>query len=235
MSEERMMEHARPEFVQAKQDLQTHTAREAVIKFYARHEARLSAAIQAAPQALACDNGCSHCCQQFDVVALPVEVFEIHAYVFRHFKPEQLRSTIQRVTSYVAKHKGVSEEARMAMREACPFLVDNSCSVYAVRPSVCRNYHATDKSNCEKALREPLTTMPTYIDDVFFTAMGSSAGFRNAVAEQGLDTKEYRLSEAFLEALQNPQCAKRFKSGKNAFVKASHNRFNESAEASRAA
>ncbi|CAH0351925.1 YkgJ family cysteine cluster protein [Aquabacterium sp. CECT 9606] len=237
MSEERMLEHARPEFAQAWQDLQSNTVREAVVRFYARHDARVNTAIQAAPQALACDKGCSHCCRQFDVVALPVEVFEIHAHVFRHFKPDQLRDTIQRVIKYVAKRKGVSEETRLSLRDACPFLVDNSCSIYPVRPSVCRNYHATDKTNCEKSLNEPLSTWPTtYIDDVFFTAMGSSAGFRNAVAEMGLDTKEYHLSAAFLETVQNPNCVKRFKSGKNAFVKATHTQFNQSSGgASRAA
>lgn len=236
MSDERMLKHALPEFAQARQDLQTHTVREAVIRFYARHDARMNTAIQAATQPLACDKGCSHCCRQFDVVALPVEVFEIHAHVFRHFKPEQLRRTIQRVTSYVAKRKGVSPETRLAMREACPFLEEDSCSIYPVRPSVCRNYHATDQSNCEKSLNAPFSAWPTtYIDEVFYTAMGSSAGFRNAVAEQGLDTKEYHLSAAFLETVQNPQCVKRFKSGKNAFVKATYAQFNQADKASRAA
>ena len=66
--------------------------------------------------------------------------------------------------------------------------------------------------------------------------MGSSAGFRNTIAEQGLDTKEYHLSAAFLETGQNPNCVKRFKSGKNAFVKATHTQFNQSSGgASRAA
>lgn len=236
MSEERMLEHARPEFAQARQDLQAHTPREAVVKFYARHDARLSAAIEASPQPLACDNGCSHCCKHFDVVALPVEVFEIHAYVFRHFKADQLRETIQRVSSYAARRKGISEETRLSLREPCPFLVNDSCSIYPVRPSVCRNYHATNKENCEKSVSEPFSTWPTsYVDEVFFTAMGSSAGFRNAVTEQGLDTRQYHLSAAFLETVQNPNCAKRFKSGKHAFVKASYTQFSESDKASRAA
>lgn len=84
----------------------------------------MDAAIHASPQALVCDKGCSNCRRQFDVVALPVEVFEIHAHVLRHFKPDALRSTIQRVSGYVAKRKGVSEETRLSLREACPFLVD---------------------------------------------------------------------------------------------------------------
>lgn len=221
MSEERMLAIAKPEFAQASQDLQKLGAREAVVNFYARHEARLKTATDAAPQSLACEVGCSFCCRQYEVVAQPVEVLEIHAHVTRHFKPDQLKGLIQRVTQNVATRKAATEQERLTLRPVCPFLVDHSCSIYAVRPSVCRNYHATDQDNCRKSFEDPFSTWPTtYVDEVFVTAMGSSAGFKNAVTSLGLDTRDYHLSAAFLEAMRDPACAKRFKAGKRVFLKA---------------
>ncbi|MGH6648711.1 YkgJ family cysteine cluster protein [Aquabacterium sp.] len=227
MSEERMLEHARPEFAKASEDLQKLGTREAVVNFYARHEARLGTAMAASTQTVACEAGCSFCCRQFEVVAQPVEVLEIHAHVSRHFKPDQLRGVIQRATQNVAARKAATEQERLTLRPTCPFLVDHSCSIYAVRPSVCRNYHATDKDNCQKSFDDPFSTWPTsYVEELFDTAMGSSAGFKNAVTALGLDTRDYHLSAAFLEAMRDPACAKRFKSGKKAFLKATAPGFN---------
>ena len=230
MSEERMLEHARPELAEAREDLQKFTMRESVVRFYARHEARLHNAVQASPQALACEVGCSYCCRQFEVVAHPFEVFEVQAYVSRHFTAAQLRATIERATHNVNQRKAATEEARLTLRPTCPFLVDHSCSVYAARPSVCRNYHSTDKDNCQKSFEDPFSTWPNiYADEVFHTAMGSAAGFKKAVEELGLDTRTYHLSSAFLEAMRSPDSAKRFKSGKRAFLKATTSNFEDGA------
>ncbi|RZI82994.1 MAG: YkgJ family cysteine cluster protein [Rubrivivax sp.] len=222
MSDERFLQHARPETAQASQELQKMPVREALVRFYARHDARIEAAVNAASEKLGCESGCGYCCSHFEVEARPFEVFEIQAHVLKHFKPEQLRATIGRAAKNVEERKAATETERLTLRQTCPFLVDNACSVYSVRPSVCRNYHATDREKCKKHFEDPTSTWPTsYIDDVFFRANGSSIGFKNAVKALGLDTKGYYLSGAFLEAVRNPDCAKRFKAGKKAFLKAS--------------
>ncbi len=229
MSDERMLKHAVPEFASAREDLKKLTMREAVVRFYARHDERIQDAIDASPQKLGCEDGCSFCCRQFDVVVHPFEVFEIHAHVARHFKPDQLRGVIDRATRVVEARKKATEEERLTLKPTCPFLINNSCSIYASRPSACRNYHATDRDNCKQSMEAPFSTWPTtYIDDVFCTAMGSSAGFKNAVDELGLDTRGYHLSSAFLEAMRSPDCAKRFKAGKRAFLKATSSEFESS-------
>lgn len=220
-TEEQVRKYAEPEYVQASAELQKLTVHEAVVRFYRRHDALMHQAVEEAPKRLACEDGCSFCCKQFEVVAPPVEVLEIHAYVLRQFKPDKLRSTIQRAQHNVEARKAASEMERLTLRPVCPFLIDNSCSIYPVRPSVCRNYHATDKGNCQKSFEDPFSTWPTsYVDEIFFPVMGSASGFKNAVGALGFDTKDYHLSSAFLEAVRSPDCAKRFRSGKRVFLKA---------------
>jgi len=221
VSDERLLKYARPETAQASEELKRLPMREAVMRFYARHDARISEAVAASSETLGCQAGCGYCCSQFEVEARPFEVFEIQAYVAKHFKPEQLRATIGRASANVEERKKATEHELLTLRQVCPFLVDGSCSIYEARPAVCRNYHATDRDNCIKHFNDPSSAWPTtYIDDVFFKANGSSIGFKNAVMAMGLDSRGYLLSAAFLEATRSPDCMKRFKAGKRAFLKA---------------
>jgi Fe-S-cluster containining protein len=220
VSDERLLKYARPESAQASQDLQTLSVKESLVRFYARHDARIDEAVAASSETLGCRVGCGYCCSHFEVEARAFEVFAIQAHVLKHFKPEQLRATIERATKNVAARKAATEEERLTLKLVCPFLVDSSCSIYSVRPSVCRNYHATDRDKCIKHFEDPTSTWPTsYIDDVFFKANGSSIGFKNAIKVLGLDTRGYNLGAAFLEAIRNPTSIKRFKSGKRTFPK----------------
>lgn len=214
-----MLEVARPEFAQAREDIQKHSPREALVRFYVRHDDRLTAAVNASAEKLACADGCAYCCH-FDVEARAFEVLEIARHVARTFSPMQLKQTIERAAKNAAERKATPEEERAALKQACPFLVNNSCSIYEVRPAVCRNYHATDGDNCKAYFDDPTGRLPnTYIDDVFDVANGSSQGFRNAIESVGLDSHSYNLAAAFVEAMKNPAIAKRFSAGKKAFNK----------------
>jgi len=193
--------------------------REAVIHFYSRHEARFSAAVSSASDKLACMDGCAYCCH-FEVEARPFEVLEIASYVSKKFSPTQLKQTIERASQNATVWRKASDSERAQLKPPCPFLVNNSCSIYPVRPAVCRNYHATDGANCKAYFENPEGLSPnTYISDLFNVAHGSAQGFKNAVESLGLDTRGYNLASAFLEAMTNPAIAKRFSSGKKTFLK----------------
>lgn len=214
-----MLEVARPEFAQAREEIQKLSPREALVRFYVRHDDRISAAVGAATEKLACADGCAYCCH-FDVEARPFEVLEIARHVAKHFPPLQIKQTIERAAKNAAERKATPEEARATLKQACPFLVNNSCSIYVVRPAVCRNYHATDGDNCKAYFDDPAGRLPnTYVDDVFDVANGSSQGFRNAIESVGLDSQSYNLAAAFVEAMKNPAIAKRFSTGKKTFTK----------------
>lgn len=193
--------------------------REAVVRFYSRHDVRINTAMAEASETLACMDGCAYCCH-FEVEARAFEVLEIVAYVSKKFSPVQLKQTIERANQNATVWRKASERERELLKPPCPFLVNNSCSIYPVRPAVCRNYHATDGANCKAYYEDPTGLSPnSYISEVFNVAHGSSQGFKNAIESIGLDTNGYNLSSAFLEAMTNPAIAKRFSSGKKTFLK----------------
>jgi len=72
-----------------------------------------------------CKKGCSHCCHQ-PVAITPQEAALIGDYIGR--KPSKPR------------HQKYDRESR----DPCPFLKDNACSIYKVRPIACRTFFTYD-------------------------------------------------------------------------------------------
>lgn len=214
-------QHAEAEFVTAKADLQRSPATQAVIKFYARQDAAIRAATAAAPAAPACKADCAYCCY-YKVEARAAEVLAIKNFVVSRFQPERLRAAIEQAERNVAEAKGLSHSEHLAVNQRCPFLMENRCSVYEVRPSKCRSFHAADVEGCKASYEEPtnLTIPNSYIEEIFNAANGAAEGFYAAVEASGIDSTVYDLNSAFLEAMQNAAVPKRLNSGKRAFLKA---------------
>jgi Fe-S-cluster containining protein len=209
------------EFEVAFADLKRSSAQEAVIRFYARHDVKLEAAAGAASTKPACGSGCWYCCY-YKVVAKPVEVFAIVDFVRRKYSPTELERALGEAHSNVAQVQEMTHAQHLATNQKCPFLVEDKCSIYTVRPSKCRNFHATDMERCRESFERPtdLAIPNSYVPEIQTTGSASSEGFEYAVALQGLDSRPYDLNAAFLEAIENPKCIKRFRAGKKAFLNA---------------
>jgi Fe-S-cluster containining protein len=105
----------------------------------------------------ACCKGCNFCCH-LPVEATVPEVLVIAEQLKRTFQPsgvEDLRKRMDEYQASVARHpsgKGLA---------LCPLNVDGACSIYEVRPTVCRSFNSTDAAACERALaNEWKTTIP---------------------------------------------------------------------------
>jgi Fe-S-cluster containining protein len=75
---------------------------------------------------VACRAGCGNCCRtNTDIPVYPLELAGIYWYVI-----EKLQGPLrEKLKAQLASHEG---------KPPCPFLIDNSCSIYPLRPGVCR-------------------------------------------------------------------------------------------------
>lgn len=80
---------------------------------------------------IACTNGCSHCCHH------GVEITSLEATNISNFSGRAARSL----------RKSIIRKDKPYQGSPCPFLVQDSCSVYEVRPLVCRNHASYDVTN----------------------------------------------------------------------------------------
>ena len=74
-----------------------------------------------------CKKGCSHCCHY------NVSISDLEAHY------------IQKTTKSKISNQRVGEPNFHG--ESCPFLIDNSCSIYESRPFVCRQHHSMSSTS----------------------------------------------------------------------------------------
>ena len=100
---------------------------------------------------IACAPGCSDCCV-VNVSTLTPEGIAIVRHLRRQ-EPEQLQQLSARLDSLWREVRGLDDEDRLFMRRRCAFLDENGCcSIYPVRPLLCRSISSTDAESCRDAL-----------------------------------------------------------------------------------
>lgn len=155
----------------------------------ARHAMALSHALpQADGETVSCRKGCGACCRQV-VPLTPPEAFHIEELV--EGAPAARRRKLDlrfRIVTRRLKREGMDRHPlfhhaadyfRLGL--ACPFLEDESCSIHAARPLVCREHLAVSPAeNCAdfpgvfiRLLPQPLSVREALAD---LTAECSGAG-----------------------------------------------------------
>jgi hypothetical protein len=131
-------------------------------------------AVEAAGHTIACHDGCAQCCHNMPAVfageAMTIarwldrpEQAEVRAHFVARFPAwhAAVADLVERWTAAVAA--GDSAAAEEAGREVwrrqvmCAFNRDGRCTIYEVRPNVCRNAHALDRV-CDPSHGEELQT-----------------------------------------------------------------------------
>lgn len=124
---------------------------------------------------ITCQKGCGVCCCQLVPLSVP-ETFFIRDYVnslagerkklilnkFQAIKEAmQARGLIERLAKIedTGEHKALGGEY-FQMGHPCPFLEDNSCSIYAIRPFSCREYNVTSPAElCRDPINNEIKTV----------------------------------------------------------------------------
>lgn len=164
---------------------------------------------------LACEESCSFCCS----LHITVKPYELH-FLVEHIKsqPESVQKEyLATIDKNCLKIENATDEQLLTINFDCPFLRENSCSVYEKRPTSCRVAHSKSKELCEQAYFTPdITTPAEHIPDLINVSRTFEEQFEDDLGEYH-DVSDYNMNMALREALNNPDWLQLFLSGEEVF------------------
>jgi Fe-S-cluster containining protein len=170
------------------------------------------------PQPLACQEGCDACCHNL-VELTPPEALLI-GYHLRRDCPEAVRDLVlTQVAKNLALAAGKTKAALAALRRElpCPLLRDRRCSVYPIRPLVCRAMHALNRERCEADLRSGSLAASQYYNHHHEIALSASAGILAGCQAVGCQAGTLDLSRALHDFFTQENCIERWITGEAIF------------------
>jgi len=111
---------------------------------------------------LECKEGCWYCCCKPGVLISVPELLRILSHVRSTFDDAARTALSNRARQYVASIEGRSFDDSTNASVPCPLLADGRCSVYEVRPLVCRGYNSTSVDACRKAHEDADELVPMF-------------------------------------------------------------------------
>lgn len=153
---------------------------------------------------IACGPGCAHCCV-VNVAVLRPEAATIVAYLERKLSPSQLIALKQKVGKLYAGIRWLDDEERIRWKQPCALLDDvGNCSVYPVRPLLCRGMTSIDPETCRQAIdllplgeALPVTVnlFQSFLYNQAFIALG------RAMENAGLENRSLEMTAAITTLL----------------------------------
>jgi Fe-S-cluster containining protein len=145
--------------------------------------------------ALDCKEGCAYCCRKPGVLASIPELLRVLEHVQLTFNEAETRGLAQRARGYAAQMEGRNCNAPVDESVPCPLLVNERCSVYEVRPLVCRGYNSTSVDACRAAHDKSNALVPIFapLRDV---TDGATVGLGQQLKSHGLNDSMVDLGRA---------------------------------------
>jgi Fe-S-cluster containining protein len=170
----------------------------------------MSAAIDALPSKAqhACAPGCCFCCY-LPVDVLAPEAFRIAAHLQQTRSPGALAELEYRLGAQAPHYLGA---------RPCVFLAQGRCSIYEVRPMVCRGYNSLSQERCEAFYNDASIDLTGTKDRVAGRlAEAMEEGVIAGLNTLGLDAQWYELPSAILRALETTDGQARWARGESVF------------------
>jgi hypothetical protein len=98
----------------------------------------------------------------------------------------------------------------------CAFLIDDACSIYAIRPFVCRAWNSADEDSCRRALREEAVEMRFDLCQRT-TFSGAEKGMHAALRAGGLELIDLEFTAAMRVAMESADACERWLAGEPIF------------------
>ena len=173
---------------------------------------------QPPPRPLACGEGCAHGCIGIEVHVSALEVLRIADHVSRTLAGSDLAELVKATETVDAGKKSAREAGAHRRRFTCPLLVDSRCSVYGVRPFVCRGFNSYDALKCERRKRDGIESaiIEGYVHPKM-VAQSALNGVRLGCIAAGLEDDVLDLAPALLIALTTPDAKERWLGGEAVF------------------
>ena len=155
-----------------------------------------------------CKAGCSYCCH-FRVEALSPEIFLI-ARELKKLPKQHVDEMTARLLTHV---EAVKDVAVGDHHSRCPFLTENLCSIYAVRPAVCRKAHAINVEQCKLPGSDISSNLEVALKSEALIKGTAEAYHQVKVSASG----HYELGRAVLIALEDETAESRWYGGESVF------------------
>lgn len=185
---------------------------------YQRFDKIIAAAIEESPTKPACKAGCSYCCY-YKVEVKAHEMLLIHEHMQKNLASALTTQILTSAKANAELIHSLTPKEHLSTNIKCPFLVENQCSIYEVRPFRCRSFHAIKVDACEASYANPsdFSIATELIEDVSHFSDALSQGFEAATMDSGYDHRTYDLNTALLEVFEDASIEKRYKRGKKVF------------------
>ncbi len=169
---------------------------------------------------IACQKGCSFCCY-VQVHPTAPEVLRIAAYLRDTQTDEELAITRARIAELKESTDYLSMKEVAETRYPCAMLVDGKCSIYPVRPLICRGWNSSDVAACEAVYnKERGAHVPFDKGQVAALQAVRDDGLCEGIKSARLSDEFLRLPQALTIALELPDAAARWLRGEDVFAAA---------------
>jgi Fe-S-cluster containining protein len=164
---------------------------------------------------IACSPGCGSCCV-VNVDCLVPEAIAIADQIAAQPMREHAR-TRTRLEKLWQAIRGLDDEERRIAAKECAFLDARGwCSIYPVRPLLCRSITSTDVGRCKAALSDiSLEERPPVLMHQFQQQLYQAifSGFGDGLEQGGLDGRSFQLSGMVRFLLRHPEQKQRLLAG----------------------
>lgn len=101
---------------------------------------------------VACRSGCNYCCHS-QVNIIPIEALLISAFIKTDFTFTEFSALNAEISQIHLLTAGKTLEQLYALKDdlPCLFLKKGKCSIYKMRPSICRSWNSFDSVACKAA------------------------------------------------------------------------------------
>jgi hypothetical protein len=165
---------------------------------------------------LGCKRGCARCCH-WPVDASPPVVLRITAALRQRASKAEFADALARVRAFDEKTHSAARAPSVHPPQPRVFLLDGACSIYAIRPFVCRAWNSVDpEARRQTPGEESIDVRPDPFQQTTFA--GIERGLQLAFQSSGLDAGDLEFTAAMRIAMTIPDACERWLAGEAIFT-----------------